>query len=175
VADLLDFGDDATLYFDEPATPGTGTLLDAAAAAYGRAEAESYLLRAYFLAPEQLTVLVALYRYYFYQHRLDDALIVAERAMQAAARRLGLPPDWQRIGPAQVAPDRAGSLPLLRFHLLALKGSAVILLRLGRIDDARARLQKLVDLDADDPLDAASILAVVDAAGDDAAPLPIAA
>ena len=64
---------------------------------------------------------------------------------------------------------------MLRFHLLALKGSAVILLRLGRIDDARARLQSFVDLDADDPLDAASIPAVVDAAGDDAAPLPIAA
>lgn len=173
MADLLDFGDDATLYFNEPAVPGTEALIAAASAAYGSAEAEAALLRAYFLAPEQLTVLVALYRYYFYQHRLDDALIVADRCMASVARRLQLPAAWQQLTPANVAAAGALSLPLLRFHLLALKGSAIILLRLGRIDDARARLQHLISLDADDPLDAAPLLAVVDEATGET--LPIAA
>jgi hypothetical protein len=56
----------------------------------------------------------------------DDALFVAERAMQTAARRIA---------------------------------------------EAHARLSKLIALDADAPLDAAPLLAVVEAATGDALPL----
>ena len=72
--DLLQF-DQTTLYYVDPLPAGIEPLLLDAAACYGEAQAEALLLRAYFLAPEQLVVLVALYRYYFYQHRLDDALV----------------------------------------------------------------------------------------------------
>ena len=82
--DFLDLAD-GTLYFDEAPVPGVDALIAEAAALYGEPEAEARLLRAYFLAPEQLSVIVALYRYYFYQHRLDDTLIVAERAIALGA------------------------------------------------------------------------------------------
>ena len=50
---------------------------------------------------------------------------------------------------------------LLRFHLLALKGSAVILLRLGRLDEARLRLEKIVEVDERDALGVAPLLDVI--------------
>ena len=70
--DLLDFSD-CELYFDVPMPAAAEQLLAQASAEYGDPSAETALLRAHLLAPENLAVLVGLYRYYFYQHRLDDA------------------------------------------------------------------------------------------------------
>ncbi len=86
--DLMDF-DQAGLYFDEPVADTVQNLIAQAGDTYGDPGAEDLLLRAYFLAPEALIVLVALYRYYFYQHRLADALIVADRALRIVGARLG--------------------------------------------------------------------------------------
>ncbi|RTL58086.1 MAG: hypothetical protein EKK46_00345 [Rhodocyclaceae bacterium] len=158
--DFLDIGDEA-LYFDETAVAGTESLIAEASVLYGEADAEAKLLRAYFLAPEQLSVLVALYRYYFYQHRLEDTLIVAGRALAASANRLEMPADWRGLSPATVAQAGARNMGLLRFYLLALKGTTVVLLRLGRIVEARERLEKLLSLDDKDHLGAAALLAVV--------------
>lgn len=158
--DLLDLGEDG-LYFDEPCLPEVEALIAQAAHDYGHVTAEQYLLRAYFLAPEQLSVLVALYRYYFYQHRLEDALIVAERALDVTARRLHLVGGWSSIGHVALGEAVMRSMGLLRFHLLALKGSAVILLRLGRLDEAQLRLAKIAEIDERDALGVAPLLAVI--------------
>ncbi|MCE1171290.1 hypothetical protein [Azovibrio restrictus] len=159
--DILDFSD-CELYFEEPLLPEAERLLQEASGLYGDEAAELALLRAYVLAPEHLTVLVGLYRYYFYQHRLEDALVVAERAMQLVARRLGLPLDWARVEELHLAAAAQSSFGLLRFYLLALKASCVVLLRQHAIDAARARLQKLMRLDSQDQLGAAKLLEVVD-------------
>jgi len=158
--DFLDIGDEA-LYFDEAPVADTESLIAEASELYGEPEAEAKLLRAYFLAPEQLSVLVALYRYYFYQHRLDDTLVVADRALAVSAKRLEISPDWQTLTPFVVAQAGGRNMGLLRFYLLALKGTTVVLLRLGRIVEARSRLEKLLSLDDKDHLGAAALLAVV--------------
>lgn len=158
--DLLHLGEDG-LYFDEPCLPEVEALIAKAACHYGEKVAEHCLLRAYFLAPEQLSVLVALYRYYFYQHRLEDALRVAERALDVTARRLNLVGGWSSIGHVALGEAVMRSMGLLRFHLLALKGSAIILLRLGRLDEARLRLSKIAEVDERDALGVAPLLAVV--------------
>ncbi|MCA1937129.1 hypothetical protein [uncultured Azonexus sp.] len=159
--DLLDFSD-CKLYFEDPLPAEAEALIARAAAEYGDPDAEMSLLRANLLAPDNLTVLVGLYRYYFYQHRLEDALQVAERVMQLSARHLGLPDDWQKIGDSHLGSAAASSFGLLRFYLLALKASAVVLLRLGRIEASRQRLIKLVALDSRDQLGAGKLLEVVD-------------
>ncbi len=158
--DLLELGNDS-LYFDEPCAPELDALIVKASRHYGESEAEQYLLRAYFLAPEQLSVLVALYRYYFYQHRLDDAFIVAERVLDVTARRLNLVGGWSSIGPVSLGEAVMRSMGMLRFHLLALKGSAVILLRLGHLDEAQRRLAKIAEIDERDALGVAPLLAVI--------------
>lgn len=161
--DLMDF-DQTALYFDDPASPEVEKLLAEAAARYGEEEAEARLLRAYFLAPEQLLVLVALYRYYFYQHRLEDALRVADRALALAGRRLGLPDDWRRLEPAHVGHAVLRSMGLLRFHLMVLKAAGYIHMRLERFDTGRAMLEKLVELDSHDRLGGKALLDVITAA-----------
>ncbi len=159
--DLLDFSD-CKLYFEEPLPAEAERLIAQAASEYGEPTAELALLRAHLLAPENLMVLVGLYRYYFYQHRLDDALVVAERSMQLSGRHLGLPPDWQLLDETRLGPAAANSFGLLRFYLLALKAASVVLLRLGRIAESRLRLIKLAALDRRDQLGAAKLLEVVD-------------
>lgn len=160
--DLLDFSD-TDLYFDVALPAAAENLIAQAAADYGEPAAETALLRAQFHAPENLTVLVGLYRYYFYQHRLDDALLVSERAMKIASQHLELPDDWSRLDEAWLAHAAARSFGLLRFYLLALKATCVVLLRLGRLDESRDRLQKLIALDTSDQLGAAALLEVLDA------------
>jgi tetratricopeptide (TPR) repeat protein len=157
--DLMAF-DDVQLYFDEPAAPGTEELLAEAAASYGEDTAEFALLRAYFLAPRQLGVLVALYRYYFYQHRLDDALRTAERAMAVSGDRLALAHEWHGLRPEGIGEAATQSIGLLRFYLLALKASAIVLLRMGQRDEGCRRLTKLAELDPQDRLGAAALLRV---------------
>jgi hypothetical protein len=159
--DLLDFSD-CKLYFEEPLPAEAERLIAQAASEYGSDSAEMALLRAHLLAPENLMVLVGLYRYYFYQHRLDDALCVAERAMQLSGRQLGLPKDWRQIDEGQLGCAAASSFGLLRFYLLALKAASVVLLRLGRIAASRDRLIKLASLDSRDQLGAGKLLEVVD-------------
>lgn len=160
--DLLDFSD-SKLYFEEPLPAEAEGLIKQASLEYGQPEAEMALLRAYLIAPENLTVLVGLYRYYFYQHRLQEALQVAERAMQLSGRHLGLPEDWRLLNEYRLGHAAESSFGLLRFHLLALKAASIVLLRLGRISASRDRLSKLIELDSRDQLGAAKLLEVVDA------------
>jgi len=159
--DLLDFTD-CTLYFENALPADVDALITQAARDYGTAGAETALLRARRLAPENLSVQVGLYRYYFYQHRLEEAMQVAERAMFLSGRPLGLPVDWNALDEARLAAAAATSFGLLRFYLLALKAASIILLRLGRISEARVRLRKLASLDSRDQLGAAKLLEVVD-------------
>lgn len=159
--DLLDFSD-CKLYFEDALPAEAERLIAQAASEYGEPAAELSLLRAHMHAPENLSVLVGIYRYYFYQHRLEDALVVAERAMQLSGRHLGLPTDWKQLDETRLGIAAANSFGLLRFYLLALKAASIVLLRLGRIAASRARLIKLASLDSRDQLGAAKLLEVVD-------------
>ncbi|MBI5937788.1 MAG: hypothetical protein HY850_08070 [Betaproteobacteria bacterium] len=161
--DLMDF-DQAGLYFDEPVTAGVEALIAEAGAEYGEAAAEALLHKAYFLAPESLMVLVALYRYYFYQHRLDDALLVAARAMAIVGRRLGFPDDWRQLHTGFLGQGVLRSMGLLRFYLHVLKAAGYINLRLGRIAEGRAMLEKLVEMDSHDRMGGKALLETVVAA-----------
>lgn len=160
--DLLDFSD-CKLYFEEPLPAAVEELILLASREHGQDSAELALLRAHLRVPENLTVLVGLYRYYFYQHRLDDALQVAERAMELSGRQLGLPRDWERLDETRLGTAASSSFGLLRFYLLAMKAASIVMLRLGRIADSRARLSKLATLDSLDQMGAAKLLEVVDA------------
>ncbi len=161
--DLMDF-DQPTLYYDDPVAPEVERLLQDASAHYGEEMAEASLLRAYFLVPEQLVVLVALYRYYFYQHRLEDALLVADRAMAVAGRRLNLPGEWQNVHPDHLGHAVLRSMGLLRFYLMVLKAAGYINMRLNRHQAGQAMLEKLVELDSHDRLGGKALLDVIVAA-----------
>ncbi len=157
--DLLDFDGEA-MYFDQPLETDTDVLLQRAAASYGEEEAENCLLRAYFLEPEHLTVLVALYRYFYYRHRYAESLRVAERAIAVTLERLGFEPDWRRIDADTLGQAVLSSMTLTRFLLLAIKGAGYLCLRLGDAAGALQRLEKLAALDTSNRLGLTELLAL---------------
>ncbi|QFY41842.1 hypothetical protein F6R98_03685 [Candidatus Methylospira mobilis] len=171
--DLLDFeGQD--LYFDKPQHPEIDALILKSSALYAEDGGELPLLEACALEPESLTVLVALYRFYYYQHRLEDALEVSRRVLAITGRDLGFPPDWQALQTGHVEQAITQSMTLLRFHLLCLKAAAFVQLRLGRLETGKSMLQKLVALDSNNRLGAQQLLDVLDIAEEnDTIPKPL--
>jgi tetratricopeptide (TPR) repeat protein len=158
--DLMDF-DQTELYFDDPVPPEVERLIAAAANSYGSEESEALLLNAHALAPQQLVVLVALYRYYFYQHRLEDALLVGESALSVAGRRLEFPENWVYLQAGNVGEGVMRSMGLVRFYLMVLKATGYVNLRLGRYAMGQAMLEKLVELDSHDRLGGKALLEVI--------------
>ncbi len=158
--DLLQFeGHD--LYFDEPLDENVERLLKAAGEQYGTPEAELMLLQSYLMAPQHLTVLVALYRFYFYQHRHGDALVVADRALEVSANMLDFPSNWRYLSLPDVGAGAMKSMGLVRFYLLALKAAGYLYLRVGDRDKGIAMLSKVTELDESDRLGAGALLDVV--------------
>ena len=166
--DLLDFNGEP-MYFDEPVTPEVGRLLAYAAEHYGDPVAEHSLLRAYFLEPEHLTVVVALYRYFYYRRCYREALMTAERAIGLAAARLDLPRRWQDLSESDLGGSVLVSMSLTRFLLLALKGAGYLLLRLGEPVAALERFDKIAEIDTSDRLGIKELRALAQGAVTEAA------
>lgn len=158
--DLMDF-DGENLYFEESLSAEVDGLLEKAGGLYGEGEAEQPLLEALKLAPESLNVLVAVYRFYYYQHRLEDALVIAAQALAITGHRLNIPVDWRLLGEEHIHVE-SNAMALLRFHLLSLKAEAYLLLRLGRREEGKAILEKLLSLDSNNRLGARQLLEVAD-------------
>jgi len=155
--DLQDF-QPQTMYFEEPLEDRVAALIELASVSYGEGDAEQPLLQARALAPASLTVMVALYRFYYYQHRLDDALQVAHDVMAEVGQAIGFPEHWQMITENHLINGLVESFITVRFYLLALKGAAFLQLRMGRRAEAVAMLNKVVEFDSKDRLGARTLL-----------------
>ncbi|MCB1755885.1 MAG: hypothetical protein KDJ38_10205 [Gammaproteobacteria bacterium] len=156
---MLDF-DVHGLYFEEPLCEEAAACLECAAQNYGDPAAEQALYRAYFITPRHPMVLVALYRFFYYQQRLPDALLVAERVLTIYAEQLELPADWRQLSDVRLPEDNSNYMTGLRFYLLALKGSAYLQLRMGDYEPAILRLKKVLELDEKDRLGARILIDV---------------
>jgi len=157
--DFLDYETDK-LYFDEPVSDEVAQLLEQASAAGREDRAEQILLKAYFLEPKHLTVLVALYRFYYYKQRYEDALRIADRSLEISGEQLGLRSKWSKMNLSELGYGVLISMGMTRFYLHALKASGFVLLRMQRIDEALKRLNKLTELDPKDQFGARPLIAV---------------
>lgn len=157
--DFLDF-EGGELYFDKPVSGEVDRLLSQASSEGRDDSAETSLLRAYFLEPEHYTVLVALYRFYYYKQRYEDALLVADRVLVLSSQALGLAADWRSIGGPDIAQSVQVSMVMTRFFLLALKSSSFMLLRMQRIGEALERLNKLGELDPADQFGSSALIEI---------------
>jgi hypothetical protein len=170
--DPFDF-DDAVLGLALPA-PLQAALAEAGAQRADPVLAMAALRRAEALAPEHPAVLIALYRYHFYGHRLRDARQVARRALRVGALAIGLPAVWREV-PPQPLPGARHDVRT-RFYLFTLKGYAYLSLRLDDPVEARDALALLRRLDPDDRVGGALLEAVRQRAlvppDDDAPALP---
>lgn len=149
------------MYFNEKLVEGVLPLLKEAAIVYGEERSELLLLKALEMAPESLTVQVALYRFYYYQHRYQDALAVALESMRRTSARLGFTVGWQALNLNILGAGVMKSMTLVRFYLLILKGAGYLNLRLGNLDEGEAMLNKVARLDSHDRLGTSALLEVV--------------
>ena len=155
--DLQDF-ESQLLYFDKPMAEEIDKLLLEASNAYAEGRAEPLLLKAFAIEPDNLSVLVALYRFYYYQHRYEDAIDIAFHVMTIVAPMISFPDKWSDISSHHLARGVLTSFTMVRFYLLALKGCAYLHLRRGQIDTGVRMLNKVIELDSKDRLGAKVLL-----------------
>ncbi len=128
--------------------------------------AEHHLREAEALAPGHAAVLIGLYRFYFYKGRLADALAVAKLCLEKAARENRLAADWRQVSAGDAAFGHYENM-LPRFYLFSLKGYAYLQMRLGHLEEGRAAVAKLLELDPSDKVGARVLLGVLEQAGQD--------
>ncbi|MDO9106083.1 MAG: hypothetical protein Q7U57_14100 [Methylovulum sp.] len=158
--DLLDF-EAQGLYFEEADVAGVKELIEAAAGSYATGGAELPLLQAYFKAPESLNVLVALNRFYYYQHRLEDALHATVKALAVIRPLVDFPEDWRDLQPGHLSTVPAVLLTQVRLYLFTLKAIGFLNMRLNNLDVSQAIFEKLVELDSRDRIGAQGLLELV--------------
>ena len=110
------------------------------------------------MAPNSLTVLVSMYRFYHEQRRYLDAIHVASKAMTEVAPMISFPDHWSDITFNDLANGVMSSFSLVRFYLLVLKASAYLHLQINQIAEAVRMLNKVVELDTNDRLGARAML-----------------
>lgn len=128
----------------------------------------AHLQAAWDLAPGHAAVYIGKYRFYFYKNRLADALAVGTECLAKAAVDNGMSPDWRNATTGDADFSNFGAI-LPRFFLFTLKGYAYLQMRLGNLEEGRAAVEKLLELDPTDKVGAKVLLEVLErqANGDD--------
>jgi hypothetical protein len=103
---------------------------------------------------------VALYRYFYYQHRYEDAMIIIDRSIKVSGAKLGLPQQWEDVHPENLGSGVFVSMGLTRYYISALKAKAYLMLRLNYLDAAIVCLEKIQQLDPKDQFGSAFLLKI---------------
>ncbi len=152
----LDAVGDPIALFGGEASPVVAQLLQDAATVYQQTNrAEVILWSAQAIDPASLPVYFALYKFYFYKFRLEDAEKAALMGLKTAAGQGGFTADWWRLSVFDANWEKASGAP--HFYLFTLKALAFIRLRLGKRAESLALLDKLKDLDPKDSVGASVI------------------
>lgn len=136
--------------------PEIDTILQEAVVLYEDTEqAEARLQKAFAMAPERLEVYVALYKFYFYKNRIDEAETIALKALTEAAKQGCFSAEWSCLN--SESSEWSPAADAQRFFLYTLKALAFINLRKGNNHNAEALLNKLLELDPRDQVGASVI------------------
>jgi tetratricopeptide (TPR) repeat protein len=158
--DLLQF-EARDLYFETEDSEDIQNLIRSASEMYGSGNAELPLLQAYLRAPESLNVLVALNRFYYYQHRLAEALLIAEKALALIRRDVGFPDDWRQLETQHISEAPRERLTRIRLYLFTLKSIGFLHMRMKNLALSRSIFERLVMLDDKDRIGAKALLELV--------------
>ncbi|MBW9249542.1 MAG: hypothetical protein GJU72_10830 [Acidithiobacillus ferriphilus] len=122
--------------------------------------AEDHLMDAIAIAPEHMVVYLGLYKFYFYKGRLSEALATARICLQRSAAELGIDPDWRKVRERQ-ADFGSFDAPRARFYMFVLKAYGYLHLRLGHLATGSKIMDKLIELDPTDKIQARVLLEVL--------------
>ena len=109
------------------------------------AATEALLEKAHDMAPRQLEVYYARYKFYFYNKRLELAEKVARQGLKEAALQAGFDEDWTSLD--QDATNWSQPDDTVRFYLYTLKALGFILMRQERFSESESVLKNLARLD----------------------------
>ena len=141
-------GNQLPLFGGEAPPVITQLLMEAAAAYQQTSRAETILWSAQAINPACLPVYFALYKFYFYKFRLDDAEKAALMGLEMAARQAGFSADWTQL--SSLSSNWNLTDEPQHFYLFTLKALAFIRLRLGKRTESLNLLNKLQELDPGD-------------------------
>ena len=148
----------------EDLDPRAERALRAAGQAFSRdAEAEQWLGQAAEIAPGHPAVLLAYYRYHLYKHRYPEAERFARQLMAGASHDLGLPRSLLDTQPTHA--DFTASDPRIRFWLYGMQALGWVVIRDGRLEEGKALMRKVVELDPSDQTKTKVLLDVIENAG----------
>ncbi|MGK7935155.1 MAG: hypothetical protein AB4206_05035 [Xenococcaceae cyanobacterium] len=135
--------------FDINLPDDLNALLQKAAKSYDNpAQAEALLKQAYELDNQQLSIYLALYKFYAYQNRMGEAEQAVYQGLELAASQGNFSKNWQDLNSQST--DWSKPSGAKRFYLYSLKALAFIYLRQDKRDDALKVLAKLQELDPND-------------------------
>lgn len=121
--------------------------------------AERAVARALAVAPDDFEARLGAYRFYFYNHRFDEALPHAAFLMRLVARRLNVAGDWRAVKPGDAGFDQLEEAPGL--YLQALMAWGYCQARLGERAEGAEAIAKVAELNPRDRFGARRLLAVV--------------
>lgn len=135
-------------------------LLQSAVASYAsdRAGSEALLWQAQRENPACLQTYFALYKFYFYDARFIEAERAAFMALEQAAQQGVFFSDWRRLDRSSLQCRQERYPEAVQFYLYSLKALTFIHLRQGRLNEARAILSRLRELDPHDQSGASVIM-----------------
>lgn len=140
--------------------------LQKAVAAYDDSDtAESLLWQAQKLDPNQLEVYVALYKFYFYKNRIDEAEAIVLQALNQSAQLGKFDADWNNLTATSTDWYSIENPP--RLYLYALKALSFIRLRQSNVQGAECILEKLRELDPTDQVGGSVLQQMATAMKDD--------
>jgi hypothetical protein len=150
------------VHFGFDIDPAANAQLQRAASLISSRESSSQALRqAEQIAPDQIEVLIARYKFHFYQGETEVAEKLVLKALKLAAKQGGFNQDWSQLRPqsADWTDPRAPG----RMYLYSLKALAFIRLRQNNRHEAESILESLGRLDPQDQVGADVIRDLLDA------------
>jgi hypothetical protein len=147
--------------------PAIQDILEEAARNYSNPDkARSLLQTATRMDPEHPAVMIACYRFFFYQGDLRAARDMADLCLAKALFEIGVRDGWRQAKPTAADFSDWGAV-IPRFFLFSLKGWAYLSMRLGELDAGREAVTKLLELDPLDRIGAGTLLGVLERGGRD--------
>ncbi|MEW8258962.1 MAG: hypothetical protein AB2720_09280 [Candidatus Thiodiazotropha taylori] len=150
------------VHFGFDIEPGAHAELQRAASLISSREASSEaLLQAEQIAPEQIEVLIACYKFHFYQGDTEKAEELVIKTLGLAAKQGNFNWDWLQLNPSSA--DWNAPRGPERFYLYSLKALAFIRLRQEKLHEAESILHALSLIDPADQVGANVIRDLLDA------------
>ncbi|QSR89480.1 hypothetical protein IT6_04160 [Methylacidiphilum caldifontis] len=120
-----------------------------------------HLNRAFEKSASHMTVLIGMYRFYFYQSDLVKSLYWGKLCVAETAKKLGISQSWEELTEEHKQKLKKEESPLIDLYLRALHAVGYLLGRLGQKDEALKILNVLSEIDTSKQLGAERLAGIL--------------